>query len=63
MALWEGTAGLADGSGNGLWSGSPGFSGGPGGGGSDGFNILLEAGGGFLTLQDGVTLLELEAGP
>jgi hypothetical protein len=65
MALWGGTEGLWGGS-EGLWGGTSGLSGGnglSGGGGSDGFNILLESGGGFLTLQDGVTLFELEAGP
>jgi hypothetical protein len=50
----------------GLWGGTEGLSAGNGlngGGGSNGFNILLESGQGFLTLEDGITLFELEAGP
>lgn len=56
--LWSGVSGL--------WGGTEGLSAGgglSGGGGSNGFNILLESGGGFLTLEDGITLFELETGP
>lgn len=57
--LWGGVTGLWDGT-EGLSAGG-GLSG--GGSASNGFNILLESGGGFLTLEDGITLFELEAGP
>lgn len=56
--LWSGFEGL--------WGGSEGLSTGgglAGGGGSNGFNFLLESGAGFLTLEDGITLFEQEAGP